>query len=462
MSLPYAAEKQVAVAAVRRACQLTSSVFNKLVKNETLTKGDKSPVTGKLFFVDSKAFELITISFIVGDYAAQAVISTILSRAFPSDPIVGEEDANELREESGHTLRDRIIALANEALIGELGLGDNPGWGIGPGQQQTTEQLLDAIDRGNHSGGRAGRMWTIDPIDGTKGFLRGEQYAVCLSLIVDSQVQVGVIGCPNLPVDSVQPDRGRGVIFAAVKGQGAEQLTLSGSNPTPVRIANIPASEINFLESVEAAHSSHSFNDRVSSLLNITRNPVRMDSQAKYGCLARSEGAAYLRMPTGVGYREKIWDHAPGAVLVEEAGGVVTDSRGQPLDFGLGRTLGENFGVVAAGKDVHALVLAAVQKASQEEKAKTISIIGGAIYAIVLVSQKIRESVSTTKENLKNKGYTVSREGVSVKTAKRFDRSDYVDATQRGFVKAFGASHFGKDHMGQGQQAQGSGAKKQQ
>jgi 3'(2'), 5'-bisphosphate nucleotidase len=46
MSLTFSTEKQVAVAAVRRACLLTSSVFNKLVKNETLTKDDKSPVTG--------------------------------------------------------------------------------------------------------------------------------------------------------------------------------------------------------------------------------------------------------------------------------------------------------------------------------------------------------------------------------------------------------------------------------
>lgn len=47
MALPYATEKRVALAAVRRACALTSSVFNNLVKNETLTKGDKSPVTGE-------------------------------------------------------------------------------------------------------------------------------------------------------------------------------------------------------------------------------------------------------------------------------------------------------------------------------------------------------------------------------------------------------------------------------
>ena len=65
-----------------------------------------------------------------------------------------------------------------------------------------------------------------------------------------------------------------------------------------------------------------------------------------------------------------IQDHAPGQVLVEEAGGVVTDSRGEPLDFGLGRTLGENFGVIAAGKEAHSRVLAAVQQALNETKAK--------------------------------------------------------------------------------------------
>ena len=54
-------------------------------------------------------------------------------------------------------------------------------------------------------------------------------------------------------------------------------------------------------------------------------------------------------------------DHAPGSLLVEEAGGVISDYRGRPLDFGLGRTLGENFGVVAARGEVHAQVIEAVQ-----------------------------------------------------------------------------------------------------
>ncbi|KAL6300007.1 3',5'-bisphosphate nucleotidase [Sparassis latifolia] len=356
MSLTFTLEKQVAIAAVRRACVLTDSVFNKLVKSESLTKDDKSPVT-------------------VGDFSAQAVINTILSRTFPQDPIVGEEDSADLRGKTGLPLRNRVVELANEALTVQLHPGEKAEWGLGPTQARTADELLDALDRGNYAGGRSGRMWTLDPIDGTKGFLRGEQYAVCLALIVDARVQLGVIGCPNLPVDAADPSGPRGCIFVAVRGQGAHQLPLAdplSGAPARLTIPPFTTETLNLLESVEKAHAKLSFNERVAQLLGITRPPTRMDSQAKYCCLARGDGGAYLRMPTGTGYRERIWDHAPGSLLVEEAGGVITDSRGEPLDFGLGRTLGENYGVVAAGRTVHSKVLEAVKLAKEEEtKAET-------------------------------------------------------------------------------------------
>lgn len=69
-------------------------------------------------------------------------------------------------------------------------------------------------------------MWTLDPIDGTKGFLRGGQYAVCLALIVDSKVVLGVIGCPNLPRQWNDESSERGSIFVAVHSQGAQQVRL--------------------------------------------------------------------------------------------------------------------------------------------------------------------------------------------------------------------------------------------
>ncbi|EIM84996.1 3',5'-bisphosphate nucleotidase [Stereum hirsutum FP-91666 SS1] len=342
MSLDLATEQQVALAAVRRACTVTSLVFNNLVKGETLVKGDKSPVT-------------------VGDFSAQAVVNTVLQQAFPNDPVIGEEDADDLR--SNPELRSRVVELANEVLSQPLGYGEMKEWGLG--EERTEEQLLEAIDRGNYEGGRTGRMWTLDPIDGTKGFLRGGQYAVCLSLIIDSVVHLGIIGCPNLPSSPSSTDRG--CIFLATLGQGAHQLTLSGGSPTPLKMPILDIKDVRLLESVEKEHAALGFNDIVAKVLGVEKEPMRMDSQAKYGALARGDGGVYLRMPTGVGYREKIWDHAAGALLVEEAGGIVSDSRGQPLDFGLGRTLGENFGVVAAEKSLHSKVLEAIKEAKEAE-----------------------------------------------------------------------------------------------
>lgn len=85
------------------------------------------------------------------------MINTILTRAFPDDPIVGEEDAADLRQESGATLRDRIVQLANETITEPLQPGEQASWGLGPNHAQTAEQILNTIDKGNYGGGRTGR-----------------------------------------------------------------------------------------------------------------------------------------------------------------------------------------------------------------------------------------------------------------------------------------------------------------
>ncbi|KAI3615118.1 hypothetical protein WG66_016876 [Moniliophthora roreri] len=69
---------------------------------------------------------------------------------------------------------------------------------------------------------------------------------------------------------------------------------------------------------------------------------------------------------------------------------------------------------------------------------------GAVIYGIVFVIRSVTESLESTKEKLKEKGYDISSGGVKVKTQKRFNREDYVDATQRQFVKAMEASSFRK------------------
>ncbi|KAI8579175.1 hypothetical protein K450DRAFT_243123 [Umbelopsis ramanniana AG] len=324
-----AAERKVAIQAVLQASKVCQSVFKNLVSGETITKNDKSPVT-------------------VADFSAQAVVNTYLGEHFPEDPIVGEEDSKDLRDDAGKALREKVLELTNGVFS--------------ESEKLSEDKLLEAIDRGNYAGGATGRHWALDPIDGTKGFLRGGQYAVCLALIVDGEVQLGVMGCPNLPVDASKPDGPRGSLFIAVKGQGAFQRAFSDTNETPIKFSDINSTQqATFCESVESGHSSHSDSAQIAQLLGITREPVRMDSQAKYCSISRGDADIYLRLPTSATYVEKIWDHASGSLLVTEAGGAISDVNGNKLDFSVGRTLAKNKGVIASNASIHEQVLKAVQ-----------------------------------------------------------------------------------------------------
>jgi 3'(2'), 5'-bisphosphate nucleotidase len=100
----------------------------------------------------------------------------------------------------------------------------------------------------------------------------------------------------------------------------------------------------------------------VAALLGIRSEPYRIDSQCKYAAVARDDASIYLRLPTRADYRERIWDHAAGSLLVECAGGTVTDVEGRPLDFRHGRALERNRGVVATGGSIHAEVLEALRR----------------------------------------------------------------------------------------------------
>ncbi|BEJ16325.1 hypothetical protein CspHIS471_0509300 [Cutaneotrichosporon sp. HIS471] len=350
-SLPFtklAAEAELAILSVLRGCYLTKNVQDTLVSKDTVIKKDKSPVT-------------------VADLSAQALISLHLLDHYPADKIIGEEDTSELRANA--PLRNKVVGLVNGGFTREAGWGE--------GKTFSEDQILAAVDAGSATGGPKGRFWTIDPVDGTSGFIRHQQFAVCLALIVDGAVELGVIGCPNLGPEpaaigeEVVPN-GKGVLMVAVRGEGSWSRPLDKAEYTKLNLPATPpeSNPLTFLESVEAGHSAHGIQQRIGQLLGVQRPSLRMDSQAKYACLARGEGGVYLRIPTkysgGKEYREKIWDHASGALLIEESGGVCTDMWGRPLDFSQGRTLSDNEGIVAAGKDMHARAVEAVKQAVEE------------------------------------------------------------------------------------------------
>ena len=346
-TMSYSKELNVAQLAVQRAAILTQRVFHEKVKG-TVSKDDKSPVT-------------------IGDYGAQGLIVQAIKQNFPQDEIVGEEEASTLRQNSD--LRSKVWSMVRDVRLEE----PQSDAALG-GPIANENDMLEFIDQGKSAGSAKGRVWALDPIDGTKGFLRGGQYAVCLALMVDAEIKVSILGCPNLPVDEkVSPSEAvatlegeRGVLFSAVQGQGATTRPLTGaaaSSGKTITMRFVPdITQAVFCESVEAGHSSKGDNAAIAQKLGIASPPVQMDSQAKYGSIARGSGDLYLRLPVRKDYEEKIWDHAAGDLIVREAGGVVTDANGKGLDFSQGRTLKKNVGIVAAPRTIHAQVLNAVQE----------------------------------------------------------------------------------------------------
>ncbi len=298
-----------------RCCEAIADAFE---VGDHQTKQDRSPVT-------------------IADYASQALIIARLSAQTPEVGIVAEEGADDLRNDP--ELVKRIAGFTSQ---------------VNPEVNEAT--LIDLLDLGNHPGGN-GTFWTLDPIDGTKGFLRGGQYAVALALVEHGIPTLGILGCPRYE----WADSGTGVVFTG--GEGIPAQTWLSENATPHGIqtcADVPLEEAKLCESVESAHTAHDKSAALIETLGISKDVLRMDSQAKYAAVAHGAAAVYLRQPVKKGYREKIWDHAAGFAVIEAAGGRVTDLNGKALDFSQGQTLANNRGVLATNGPLHHATLSTV------------------------------------------------------------------------------------------------------
>ena len=323
---PWHEELQTALATVREAGALCRRVQAELDPG-ALTKADRSPVT-------------------VADFGSQALICRQLGEVFPADPVIAEEDSAELRQGAGARLLDRVVQNVQQSR-----------------PEADGDLVCQWIDRGNHAE-FCPRFWTLDPIDGTKGFLRGGQYAVALALIVEGVIEVAALGCPNLGPAVGEPS-GEGLVYLATRNEGTWQLPLmpltGTAEPFQVKVNDqTDPALIRFCESVEAAHSSHDDAARLAARLRLTTEPVRLDSQTKYAVVARGEAEAYLRLPRTASYQEKIWDHAAGSLVVTAAGGRVTDIHGRDLDFTHGPHLDTNQGVIVTNGKIHDEILAAI------------------------------------------------------------------------------------------------------
>ncbi|KAJ0981534.1 hypothetical protein J5N97_009789 [Dioscorea zingiberensis] len=340
----YGRELDLAVKVVQMACSLCQRVQEGLVGrkgDQIQSKDDNSPVT-------------------VADWGVQA-----------TDDAAG--------------LLESVVSAVNGCLI------EAPRYGLnGPQRTLGTSEVLDAIRRCNSNGGPEGRYWVLDPVDGTLGFVRGDQYAVALALIEDGEVVLGVLGCPNYPMKKEwlnyhqryyrlmsklsPPTSGswnKGCVMYAQRGTGEAWMQPlvhdCGKFDWKQAARKIQVSSIDdpafatFCEPVEKANSSHSFTAGLAHSVGLRNQPLRVYSMVKYAAIARGDAEIFMKFARA-GYKEKIWDHAAGVLIIHEAGGVVTDAGGHPLDFSKGLYLeGLDRGIIAcSGAALHEKIIKAV------------------------------------------------------------------------------------------------------
>ncbi|MQM22319.1 hypothetical protein Taro_055369 [Colocasia esculenta] len=375
----YAKELDIAVRVVQMACSLCQGVQEGLLgrgKDQVKSKEDNSPVT-------------------IADWSVQATVSWLLAECLDggNTSIIAEEDVDTLSRKESVGLLDSVVSTVSNCLM------EAPNYGLqGPTKPLERVEVLEAISRCNSVGGPKGRYWVLDPVDGTLGFVRGDQYAIALGLIEDGEVVLGVLGCPNYPMKREwldyhhryyrimtklsPPSLGtwhKGCVMYARKGTGKAWMQplvhnlgrLDWSNTaTLIQVSSIDDPALaTFCEPVEKANSSHSFTAGLAHSVGLRKQPLRVYSMVKYAAIARGDAEIFMKFAKA-GYKEKIWDHAAGVLIIQEAGGVVTDAGGRPLDFSKGMFLeGLDRGIIAcSGASLHAKIIGAVDASWDSSK----------------------------------------------------------------------------------------------
>lgn len=303
----------------------------------------------------------------IADFAAQALIVSAIHHAFPSDCIIGEEDSSVLRKDS--ELCQKVWELVSSTKLedeeSERSL-KSP---------KDVEDMLRMIDFGGQGVGGRGRVWMLDPVDGTATFLKGQQYAVCLSLVEDGKEVLGVIGCPNLKFESTRVEEevvdedGMGCMFSALKDGGASRRRMGRGGLEPVhplekepRTGDELAS-LEFVDSAMSTSTNHETVHKVAEKIGANHPGAELwSSQMRYIALVLGEGNIQIRIPPQKNKTSFVWDHAGGQLIFTEVGGKVTDVYGKDINFGLGRKLTSNWGMLASREGVHERLLTAVSE----------------------------------------------------------------------------------------------------
>ena len=278
----------------------------------------------------------------IADYGSQAIICRALQTRYPQDAVVSEESGEQFLQLVPTDQRKQVLTLLAQVL----------------GQPISEAQVVDWLDFGVSK--TASRTWVIDPIDGTKGFIAQRHYAIACGLLLEGQVAEGIVAAPGY-------DAGAGALFFTRDG-ATWRAPLAGGDGKRVAVSQRHnVDEFVAVQSYERAHASKSRMGRARDYAGLGDVQIlELDSMEKYALVACGDADLYMRLPrAGSSYAHKIWDHAAGVALVQQAGGLATDLDGGPLDFSRGDTL-PNPGMVISNGQHHARVVEAVQRVMLE------------------------------------------------------------------------------------------------
>ncbi|KAK3490430.1 uncharacterized protein B0T23DRAFT_161688 [Neurospora hispaniola] len=383
MDTPYATEISIAIPTIQLAARISKHVLASANKGTIEKAEDLSPVT-------------------VADFAIQAYLTKVLSSSFPTDSFVGEESAAALRDNPDllqrvydviHECVDEVSSSSNDkneshAVIAEV---------VKRGAPESKDQVCELVDRCGDGGkdglgADSGRTWVFDPIDGTKTFVCGEQYAINVALLEGGKQILSVVACPLLSRKATAPvgnasvfkgdddeDGEEGCIVYAVRGFGAyvrplfvgqgSGLTMGASELLKRHADGVTVSG---LRSVSCWNTPGSGVDDAHKAAT-ERLGVEFPGSDLLGWVPRwvTLALGLANMTVWVYKRRdryaKIWDHAGAMLLFEEVGGMITDVDGKEIDLTKGRKLTGNFGFVAAPRSVHHVVLKAVRQTLKEQ-----------------------------------------------------------------------------------------------
>jgi len=159
----------------------------------------------------------------------------------------------------------------------------------------------------------SGRTWLLDPLDGTANFSRSNPiFCACVSVVEGDEIKHAAVAAPRL-----------GDVYHASLGGGA--FRDSGGETHPLRVGKTEKLEHAFV-GADVSFLSASKNPRKEGILEVFRSCWQLRSLGSAGMRGAWLAAGYVDV--SIGTRNTVWDYAPTALLVPEAGGRVTDLTG--------------------------------------------------------------------------------------------------------------------------------------